>query len=115
MMLVLLFRVLPMCLPLLAGGRCLPVVSTPPLFPPSLASSLGLPNEFVLLLPPLWSPFPACLCCLDWVGPVALTILFCVSYFLFIYCLLLMVRLLSPGALVVGRIVSGELLLLLVR
>ncbi|KAG2538128.1 hypothetical protein PVAP13_9NG204173 [Panicum virgatum] len=33
----------------------------------AIASSLGLPNEFVLLLPPLWSPFPACLCCLDWV------------------------------------------------
>ena len=70
---------------------------------------------FVVLLHLVRSPLSDCSSSLDLVGPLALPALFFVSYFLLIWCLFLMVRLLYLGGLLVGRLACAELLLQVIR
>jgi len=70
---------------------------------------------FVVLLHLVRSPLSDCSSSLDLVGPLALPALFFVSYFLLIWCLFLMVRVLYLGGLLVGRLARAELLLQVIR
>ena len=75
----------------------------------------GLKSGFVVLLPLVQSPLPHCSSCLDLVGALALPALFFVAYFLLIWCLFLMLRVLYLGGLLAGCLARAELLLQVIR